>query len=231
MDVNQVYNANRPLPENANAERKRGEGHGKGGNEVAEAVRDARGQGPLTSIAARTRSELNASIIQSASEVSLSSGNKPLHLLFSAAVDKLNEILAPELGENAIQKAAEKPEDFTPEKTAERIVSFATAFYGAYSEQHPEMEEEERLNSFMELIGGGIDQGFGEARDILAGLKVLEGPVKEGVDKTYDLVQQGLQAFRDSILGKEEKEEESKGEAAADAESGSAEVGEGEKQA
>ncbi len=153
------------------------------------------------SIAEQNRMALNASILETSSQVSLSAGNEPLHLLFSAAIEELNKILAPELGENAIQKAAETPEEYTPEKTAERIVSMTTGFYASYSEQHPEMDEEERINSFLEVIGGGIDQGFSEARAILGDLNVLEGSIKEGVDKTYELVQQGLEAFRDTILG------------------------------
>ena len=36
-------------------------------------------------------------------------------------------------------------------------------------------------------------------QDILSGLKVLQGDIADGVDKTYSLVQEGLQAFRDSF--------------------------------
>jgi hypothetical protein len=168
-----------------------------------------RGEGPVRGIAERTRRELNASILSSASEVSLSAGNRPLHLLYSAAIDKLNEVLAPELGEEAIQKAAERPDDFTPEKTAERIVDFATSFYDAFSKQHPELEDpEERLDRFLELVGGGIDKGFGEARSILDGLKVLDGEIADGVDRTYELVQDGLKAFREEMLARSDDQQQ-----------------------
>jgi hypothetical protein len=45
-------------------------------------------------------------------------------------------------------------------------------------------------------IGDAIDHGFKEASDILSGLKVLEGDIAAGVDKTYELIQQGLAQFR-----------------------------------
>ncbi|MBT5370276.1 MAG: DUF5610 domain-containing protein, partial [Gammaproteobacteria bacterium] len=48
------------------------------------------------------------------------------------------------------------------------------------------------------IIGGGIDQGFAEAREILDGLSVLEGDIATNIDATYDLVQEGLQAFIES---------------------------------
>ena len=53
-------------------------------------------------------------------------------------------------------------------------------------------------------IGGGIDQGFAEARGILDGLGVLEGELKDNIDLTYDLVQQGLQAFREGFSSADE---------------------------
>jgi len=84
-------------------------------------------------------------------------------------------------------------------------VSFSTQFLGAFREQNPDLSEEESLNAFMDVIGSGIDQGFGEAKDILGGLNVLEGEVSDTIDTTYDLVQEGLQAFVDSLNEKEEE--------------------------
>ncbi len=66
------------------------------------------------------------------------------------------------------------------------------------------MDFDSQLSGFMDVIGGAIDQGFKEATDILSGLKVLEGDIKAGVDETYSLVQQGLQAFRDSFSTEQE---------------------------
>lgn len=45
------------------------------------------------------------------------------------------------------------------------------------------------------MIRKGIEQGFAEARDILASLQVLEGNILEDVDRTYELVQEGLNNF------------------------------------
>lgn len=47
----------------------------------------------------------------------------------------------------------------------------------------------------MDTIKGGIEKGFKEARDILKGLKVLGGDIASNIDKTYELVQKGLDAF------------------------------------
>jgi len=50
------------------------------------------------------------------------------------------------------------------------------------------------------VIGKGINQGFDDAKAILSGLKVFEGEVEEGVGRTYELVMQGLQSFREKML-------------------------------
>lgn len=142
-----------------------------------------------------SRLALNMSIIQVSAEVSLSAGNHSMSLLFKSAIEHLNEVLAPEFGDNAIQAAAESGMDFSPQATADRIVSMSTAFFGRYAENHPEKGMETALNDFVKLIGGGIDKGFAEARQILDGLKVLEGDIASNVDKTYELVQAGLEAF------------------------------------
>jgi hypothetical protein len=146
---------------------------------------------------------MNAAILAAQEEVSLSSGNDSMKLLYRAAIEAINKELAPTMGENAIQTAVDNNVDTSPEATAERIVSFATQFFALHQQQNSGMSFDEQLDSFMVKIGGAIDKGFAEAREILTGLQVLKGGIAEGVDKTYGLVQEGLQAFRESFAKKE----------------------------
>lgn len=147
---------------------------------------------------------MNAAILAAQQEVNLSSANEPMVLLYRAAIEAINDELAPSMGPNAIQTAVDNQVDTSPEATADRIVSFATQFFSLHQEQNSSMDFDEQLNSFMSIIGGAIDKGFNEARDILDGLNVLQGDIADGVDKTYSLVQEGLQAFRDSFTSKDE---------------------------
>lgn len=142
--------------------------------------------------------EQNSAILQANLDVNISAGNEPLALLYKAAIEGINEALEPELGENAIQKAYDSGLDVSPEATADRIVSLSTAFFEQYQNQHPELSEQEAATKFAEIIGGGIDTGFSEAREILSGLNVLEGDIASNIDATYDLVQDGLKAFVES---------------------------------
>jgi hypothetical protein len=145
-----------------------------------------------------SKQALNKSILTASLEVSLSAGNNSMSLLYKSAIEHINQALAPELGNNAIQNAASSGMDFSPQATADRIVSMSTAFFSKYAEKHPEKDLTTALNDFAKLIGGGIDKGFSEARQILDGLKVLQGDIASNINKTYQLVQTGLKSFVDN---------------------------------
>lgn len=150
------------------------------------------------------KKQLNSAILKSNLDVSMSAGNEPMSLLFKAAIEEINIALEGELGENALQNAYDSSLDVSPEATADRIVSMSTAFFAQYRDQNSNITESEAANKFVSIIKGGIDTGFSEARDILEGLKVLEGDTADNIDTTYELVKEGLQAFVNSF-----KEEES----------------------
>lgn len=154
------------------------------------------------------KNQLNKSILQANLEVSVSAGDNPMALLYKAAIEGINDVLQAEFGDNAIQNSYDAGLDVSPEATADRIVTMSTAFFSKYREQHPEMTDEEAAKAFVKVIGQGIDQGFTEARDVLDGLQVLEGDIAKNIDSTYELVQDGLQAFVENFAQEEQKQEE-----------------------
>ncbi len=170
------------------------------GQEVSAAAHETNEAKKIDSTLGGIKKQNNEAILQASMEVSVSAGNDPLALLYKAAIEGINEVLQADFGDNAIQTAADSGIDVSPEATADRIVSMSTGFFSQYQEQHSELSTEEAVKSFAELIAGGIDQGFSEAKEILNGLKVLEGDIASNIDITYDLVHQGLQDFVDSII-------------------------------
>ncbi|MBV1952037.1 MAG: DUF5610 domain-containing protein [Cycloclasticus sp.] len=136
---------------------------------------------------------LNASILESTIESSIA--NSPQVLVLKTALDGINDVLQASLGENAIQNAYDAGLDVSPDATATRIVSLSTNFFSQYQEQHSELGQEEAVATFVDIIRGGIETGFSEARDILSSLSVLEGDIASNVDETYGLVQEKLAEF------------------------------------
>jgi len=143
-----------------------------------------------------SKQTLNAAILQANHDVSISSKNAPLTLIYKTAIDAINKELETDYGENSIQQGYENGLDVSPEATAGRILSFSTGLFSLYQDQHPEMGEQEQVESFVDIIGGGIETGFSEAKEILEGLGVMEGKIADDISTTYDLVLQGLEAFK-----------------------------------
>lgn len=139
------------------------------------------------------RTSTNDAILKASLQVSISSGDESQQLLFRTAIDNLNEVLRPDFGEDAL--AAQAGADQSPDATAERIVSLTTGLFGKFLEQRPGVDEATAAQQFREILERGIDQGFGEARSILDGLKVLNGDIATSIDTTYERVQSRLDDF------------------------------------
>lgn len=165
------------------------------GEQVSELAHNKKSEGVEAPISVTNKKLLNASILESAMKYEGSIGNQPQALLLKTALEGINEALK-EIGfEKTVEQSAEQGIDVSPEATADRIVAFSTNFFPLYLKQHPEMDEQQALTKFVDVISGGIDQGFGEAKEVLKGLNVLEGEIASNIDKTYELVQKGLSDF------------------------------------
>jgi|GEM_PF-1196125 len=158
------------------------------------------------------RQQNQASIVEMMFSSSESATQNSLKITYQEAIDKINEVLTADIGEqvdpNSFLPISQEALDaqggmeyWTPENTAQRIVDGTTAFLAGYQAAHPELEGEALMNGFMEVIGGGISQGFDQAKGVLGDLNVLEGDIESNVDLTYKLVQEGLEKFRNQYLG------------------------------
>ncbi len=127
--------------------------------------------------------------------VSLNFGDlyKGLSISAKSIVDAINQQLG-DFAPAGVQNL--KPEDVTPEATADRIVTGSVAFFDAYAKQHKDLEGEELIDSFMAEIRKGIKTGYDDAFNILKGLGAFEVEgVQDGIEKTKSLIEEKLVAF------------------------------------
>ena len=150
----------------------------------------------------------NLAILEANQKASLSVSGEPLSLLYQTAIDAINAELAPTLGDRAIERTQLEGIDTSPEATADRIVSMSLGTFGKYQELHADLPESEQVDGFLALVSSGIDQGFGAAKDILEGLSVLEGSIADDINKTYELVQLGLEQFREHFMADKKGDEQ-----------------------
>jgi len=85
--------------------------------------------------------------------------------------------------------------DFSVEATAQRIFDFSISLFAVYQEQNADESFESALAGFEQLVRDAIDEGFGEARDILDELGRLDEQVAEFVDETHSVLQVLLDEF------------------------------------
>lgn len=133
----------------------------------------------------------NSQILQASLQISIQAGNDSLALLYRTAVDEINNVLAPDLGPDAIHNAMSQ--DNSAQATAGRIVGLSTAMFNAYAARYPDKDMEVVAKDFVNVVRGGFEQGYKEAEDILNSLGVLSAgsPVAEGISQTFALVQKG----------------------------------------
>ena len=156
------------------------------------------------------RTERQASLVAHLFGDGTSVSADSLKLTFQAAMEKINEVLSAEFGisedgtapiSNEALKAQGGMEYWTPENTAKRIVDGSTAFLSSFQAANPELEGEALMDRFIEVMSGGITQGFDEAKGLLGDLDVLKGDIASNIELTFKLVQDGLQNFRNQYLG------------------------------
>ncbi|PKG40826.1 DUF5610 domain-containing protein [Psychromonas sp. Urea-02u-13] len=167
------------------------------GEQVSELAHNKKANSIQAPISVTNKKLLNASILESALKFQGSVASQPQALLLKTALEGINEALKVLGVEKTVEQSSKEGIDVSPEATADRIVSFSTNFFPLYLKQHPEMDEQAALTKFVDVISGGINQGFSEAKEVLTGLNVLEGDIASNIEKTYELVQQGLSNFID----------------------------------
>ena len=114
------------------------------------------------------------------------------NVVLNQAFEQLRAIVA------EAREALGIPEDATldtsEEATANRIADFALNFFHQYAENNDLQDNEESRAQFAEFIGGAIQQGIQEAKDILASLSALDGNPFD-FQKTQDHIQTRLDNF------------------------------------
>src|SRR5471030_3094376 len=120
---------------------------------------------------------------------------QPHALLYSTAINGINDALKPTLGDNAIQNAAS--DDNSSAATAQRILAGSTGLLAAFQAQHPGEAGDAAVSDFVSTIRGGFEKGYKEAAGILG---ALNGGVSDAIQQTYNLVEKGYDDFEQAHL-------------------------------
>lgn len=129
--------------------------------------------------------------------VSLSTRHQPLRLVYRASIDHLSKILGIE-GEEGERDELANEVELDPESTAAQILSFVNANFRQFRDRHPELGYPQQLTQYLAIVEDAITRGFEEARNILRALKIPEQQITASINRTTELIIQGLAAFHDA---------------------------------
>ena len=90
------------------------------------------------------------------------------------------------------------PFEFDFEEVAKNVMGFVSEYVGAAKAGGASDSE---LKELMAQARAGIDSGFEMARDELSGIGILDPELEEGIDKSYDLLQDGMKELDDQLFG------------------------------
>ena len=126
-------------------------------------------------------------------DVGVDTLTKGLTVSTQQIISKLNELLKDKVPDGV---ESLNPDDYTPEKTADRIVTGVTALFSNYLKQHEGEDPEKVLSSFLDAARSGVQSGYDDAFETLKGLGAFEvDGVQSGIEETKRLIEQKLSDF------------------------------------
>ncbi len=131
----------------------------------------------------------SASIVQQSQSTVLS-----FNVLNKVMSDKLAS-LDPEAAA-ATSKKNESLFDF--EEVANNVLSFIEK---AVMKAKGDGASDDRLNSILEHARKGVEEGFAQAREELGSMGQVDDEVEDGINKSYDAIQSGLERFENKLFG------------------------------
>jgi Domain of unknown function (DUF5610) len=131
-------------------------------------------------------------------EVNFQDLYKSLTITSKQIVDKLNDILKSKLP-NGLQSL--KPEEVTPEASADFVVRGVTSLFSAFAKQNKDLSAEDLVKKFIEEAKKGVEQGYGDAKEVLESLGALKiDGVEDGIGQTRELILKKLDKFAELKL-------------------------------
>lgn len=87
--------------------------------------------------------------------------------------------------------------EYTPEKVSDRILGFIKGNFSIYQKQNPKLSEAEAVQKYSEIMQKAVDTGYEKA---LAVLGEIPEDIASELQKSIDLVHEGLQEFKESFV-------------------------------
>jgi hypothetical protein len=108
--------------------------------------------------------------------------------------DKARELIA-----KRYEADLPKTDEYTPEKTADKIMKGVGLLFDRFTAQNPKLSQEALVDEFMKLARSGVDKGYSSAFSDLETIGAFEvNGIKDGIERTKMLLEEKLSRFEES---------------------------------
>jgi len=97
----------------------------------------------------------------------------------------------------ALDEIEVKPFEFDFEEVAKNVMDFVSGIITGAKEGGA---SDEKLNELLSQARSGIDQGFSQAREELKGFDIYTKDIEEGINKSYDAIQNSLTELENQLF-------------------------------
>lgn len=112
------------------------------------------------------------------------------------SADKILERLNEKLGLNFVSSLSKEEGFYTPEKTADRIVTGISLLFDRFAQQNPKLGKEELVTEFFKRARSGMNEGYSSAVGTLKEVGAWEHEgMKESIEETRRLLDDKMNAF------------------------------------
>jgi hypothetical protein len=126
-------------------------------------------------------------------DIGMDAVNRSLAALTDKVLKKLKEVLGDQMPQNV---GSTIPEEYSPESTSQRIVDGVVGLMSVYAKQNSGKSDEDIISGFMAAVRQGVEQGYGDARDMLDSIDALKiDGVSSTIEETMTLVAKKLDDF------------------------------------
>lgn len=110
--------------------------------------------------------------------------------------DKILEKLNEKLGPGFVSSLSKEEGFYTPEKTADRIVTGISLLFDRFAQQNPKLDKEELVSEFFKRARSGMEQGYSSAVGTLEEVGAwTHEDLKESIQETRRLLDDKMNAF------------------------------------
>lgn len=122
-----------------------------------------------------------------------------LELLFTSLIAHFNHVFEEDLGGTVLDISMEPDLKSSISSFSDRVTTVTTDLFGTYFDLHPELNEQEALDQYMNMLYSSINMTISDFKEMLDGFHQLDEETSSALDEISDSIIEKGNEFIDSF--------------------------------